>query len=948
MTSDKNLKIAVVGPTQSGKTCLAVGLVSTNTSGFTIQSVDEDGRAYLVDLKADLRPTKDEQGNQRPGVWPDASNLGTNKPLRFDFLKKGKQAIRVGFPEYSGEMLQPDRFKAFANEHLRGLDGVVLLVNPGADAFQKRDQRIFEDYMAQYEHVLTFLRDPNNESDKAFVALTVTAADRISGDLKGKLDLFNECIQRLSNILNTSCFGEKKWKRFDVTITGHLKDQNQPTLASGRRNRASAPFLWLLDELNWRPIREEIFRKIRNISFVIAGAAALCGAACGVYAWNILKEIDREKTGLEQLIDKARNKDELNEITRKLGALQTRTGLFAEKAKSIASDIEPKVWNVFEREINKEINVIRGNPGKYGGDKDCSRVDTLFVMWQPKTHECKGKHAAKKNQWEKDKPDYQDQYAVSRMLEDVRTPLDKNVSTHGDAAIKLFYGLYAKLAVAKTIHEESQQQKISLLSDLDTRVEKEWREFAIPKFEAVAQSNATHEATHAFVTLLDEWPVSTNGLSAKVELTTSVSNSIPKWRTKYEMTHFSDMKGEALKNRSLEDLAKLYPARVVTNEYLTLAYVTEQWKNEVKGAYEKVYAGDITNFVNKVVERSRGGRPMFTSGDEAEIERKAATVGKPFDRNDALAEIRDLVAAKATGWSAQKRKDCEDWIRKEITLRPGRSGWDLVSAYRSEKSKHRGHEEIFNETIRSAVYRYCENCFEDDIAYFKENYKDKSNCEKRFNDHFKSLCREIVDKANDPDEVSWAIRFAKACVDTGHVKDGFGNAFQEEFEITSINGKIDYNGAKPLEGFLGTQFGVEVFRASNEAKPTTILERDKSPVVKINDNNWYVLSRGEGWKVYASFADPLYLGMKLRDDRNWESDYRRDYKDKDAEGFLKRFYPFDDCTSDEISIELGGSFGKQTKDRELAAYVQINMKRISGGGICVLLSRAKESQKVER
>ena len=152
----------------------------------------------------------------------------------------------------------------------------------------------------------------------------------------------------------------------------------------------------------------------------------------------------------------------------------------------------------------------------------------------------------------------------------------------------------------------------------------------------------------------------------------------------------------------------------------------------------------------------------------------------------------------------------------------------------------------------------------------------------------------------------------------------------------------------PLKGFLGTKFGVVCFRDSNRAKPTTILERDKSPVVKISDNNWHELSRSKGGKVSTSFVSPICFGMSVHDDRKGEWDYRRSYEDDDVQGFRSCFSPFFDGTSDEISIELGGSFGKQTKDRKLAAYVQVNMKRISGGGICVLLSRAKESQKVEK
>ena len=946
MATDTNLKIAVIGPTQSGKTCLAVGLVSTNTSGFSIQSVDEDSRAYLADLKVDLRPTKDEHGNLRPGIWPGASNLGTNKALRFDFMKKGKRKIRVGFPEYSGEMLQPDKFKPFANEHLRGLDGVLLLVNPGADAFQKCDQRVFEDYMAQYEHVLTFLRDPNNESDKAFVALTVTAADRINGDLQGKLDPFNECIQRLSNTLGTSGFN---WKRFNVTVTGHLKDQNQPALAQGRRNLASAPFLWLLDELNWRPKREEIFRRVRNYSFIVAGIAALCGVAYGVYAWNTWEKIGREKTGLEQVTDKARNTDDLNEIMTRLGSLQRQTGLFAERAKSIASELVPKVWSAFEREINREINAIRVNPEKYGSDQYCNGVDCLFAMWQPRSADCRKMHEQKKSQWEKDKLGYQDRFAAARMLAEVRRPLDECIVAHGGAAInaiRLFYGLYGKLDTAKPIYPESMQLKRKLSDYIDARVEEVWRGFAIRDFDVSAKTNATDEATRDFVSLLDAWkPITTNGVAAKVELLASVSNSIPKWRTNYEVAHFSSMKGEAIKNRSLEALAKLYHARVVTNEYLTLEYVTAQWNNGIQAAYEETCANYITNFINTVV--ARRGRPALGYSDEEAIAGKAAAVGAPFDKAKVTTAILAAVGEMAEKWEVQKRNECADWVDREIKSRPDRKGHELMREYIREKRKHQDHEEIFNETIRREVYSHCERSFDEDVAFFKSRYSEKSECEKRFNEYFKPLCEIIAEDAKDPDEISWAIRFAKGCVDTGKVKDGFANAFQEEFKVTSVCGKIDYSGENPLKGFLGTKFGVVVFRDSDNGSPTAILERDESPVVK-NDKEWIELSNDEGWKAYTSFANPLNFGMSVHDDRDGEWDYRRSYNDKDVQGFLRPFDPFYDAVSNEICIELGGAFGKQTEERKLSAYVQVNMKRASGCGICVLLSRAKASPKGER
>ena len=233
-------KIAVIGPTQSGKTCLAVGLYSMNVRGFTVEPVE--GSSYLNDRKVEFAG----------GGWPAPTAVGTKKDIRLDFSTKGKDPIRVSFPDFAGEVLRFDepesgkKFEAFANEHFSGLSGVVLLINPGAEVFQKGDPRLLADGMSQYKRVLAFLRDENNHSNKAFVALTVTAADRIKGDLQGKLETFDQSVEEISNTLNSSGF---TWKRFDVTVTGHLKDQNSPRLAKGRKNSASAPFLWILDEL---------------------------------------------------------------------------------------------------------------------------------------------------------------------------------------------------------------------------------------------------------------------------------------------------------------------------------------------------------------------------------------------------------------------------------------------------------------------------------------------------------------------------------------------------------------------------------------------------------------------------------------------------------------------------------------------------------------------------
>ena len=407
MSEDNGMKIVVVGPTQSGKTCLAAGLFSISTSDFTIEPANEDTRRYLSDLTITLRSSMDEQS----GVWPEASDFGADKSLSLDFLRKGKMPIRVDFPEYSGETLQSDKFLGWANEHLRGLKGVVLLVNPGAEAFQKGDQRLFEDVIAQYKHVLSFMRNPVNESHHSLVALTVTAADRINGgDLMaaGKLTLFNECVRRLSNTLEASGF---RWKRFDVTITGCLKDQNRPMLVEDSKNSASSPFLWLLDKLHWLPIRRRMYRRIRNCALALVGVAVL--VAIGAYAWSVDAYIDLNKGMLERAIGNCRDGDYLFCINYALHKLRMKSGLFAGKAKHIADDLEPKILDMLERQVFE----IGHNPEKCGSPSDCSRVDSMFALWSPEVAEYEHRFVRIKSIWEKNKDVWQDRYSAAHMKE---------------------------------------------------------------------------------------------------------------------------------------------------------------------------------------------------------------------------------------------------------------------------------------------------------------------------------------------------------------------------------------------------------------------------------------------------------------------------------------------------------------------------------------------------
>ena len=814
-------KIAVIGPTQSGKTCLAVGLFATNTSGFTIETVDIDGRSYLVDLQAALEPGRDDAGKRKTGLWPAATNKGTKKDIRLDFQKKGKAPIRVAFPEFSGELLADDEtFRAFANQHLRDLSGVVLLMNPGADAFQSGDAKKLADAMTQYKRVIDFLKDPNNGSSGAFVALTVTAADRLKGDLRGKLEAFNQTIKELSNSIGTA---ELSCKRFNVSITGRLKEQDDPQLARGRKNSASEPFLWLLDELDWRPRRQARLRKIRRCALAAVAIVAIAGVWCGVDAWNSFQDIRTTENELQKALDDCDTRNnpsesDLDAARKPLAALRARRSIWFRKyASDSADDFEPKVWNAHEKRIRHEISAIANDPEKYGGD--CGRVDSVFNAWipSPSAPAVVAERISLKKEWDAAKPGYQDSFAVAQMLESIRKPLRENMGIHGDEAFALFAGLYGKLAATTPSQPKSIALKDEVSAELDGRVEKEWREFAIPDFGNAAEGNATHEATRAFVARLADWnPVTTNGTAAKTELCATVTNAVPGWRTSYETATLAARTEAALKSNALEELAALFPARVATNDYLVASAIDANWTNRVKPAFDsarKVYLGGILDSIQR-----RRGRPTLTEDDRRRVEETARVVGSPFDADAAKGELEEAVQTKAVEWETDKRKECEDWVRNNVRADRKRTGQNsLWDDYETFMRKNREDNPFAESIVRLAVYRQVESWFESDLRTFEGLRLGDDYAEAVANafEPFKYLCRRVSEDKL-PLKTSWAWHFACDCVNRGKI-DSISSCFPQRLSFTKVEGKIVYGDYRI--GYLGTDLTATVRQVPVEGDP---------------------------------------------------------------------------------------------------------------------------------
>lgn len=304
-------KIAVIGPSQSGKTCLATGLYNVRGRRLAVSAPNRESKRYLEAHTQELRN----------GGWPEATVPGTQANILLDFHARGV-STRVSFIEFAGELLARDEtFIPFANEHFRGLDGVVLLVNPGADAFASAD--CFGEYLSQYRRILEFLADPNNGA-KPRVALVVTAADRLQGDLKDSEGAarFQDCREGIEAELSNRGFDPKT---FEVTITGPLADQDKPRLAPQGEITAAEPFLWLVDRITDYPERVKK-RKRRAIIATLAAVLVLIGGC-----WFHLARNDREAAQLDKCKsalneddwDTPPNESNLSEATDALAMLRT-------------------------------------------------------------------------------------------------------------------------------------------------------------------------------------------------------------------------------------------------------------------------------------------------------------------------------------------------------------------------------------------------------------------------------------------------------------------------------------------------------------------------------------------------------------------------------------------------------------------------------------------------
>lgn len=340
---------------------------------------------------------------------------------------------------------------------------------------------------------------------------------------------------------------------------------------------------------------------------------------------------------------------------------------------------------------------------------------------------------------------------------------------------------------------------------LKSQIDKKWREIADSQGErgSVQDIDEVNKLFSSFKPtvrdLADEYGKCQEEFLANVSF----------WRTRYETIAFSRKVNAAIKNDSLESLAKVYPGRVTTNEFLAAGFVEEQWEKRVKPVFEREYKAYLDGIAAKY--SSGKHRSELSDDDRLEIERRASDIGEPFNAVEALAYVEARIKSKGQERNSAMRDVCEKWIREKIRPDRSRTGQNsLWDDYTREKKRHTDNP-FFIEVVGKAVYREVEKWFESDVAAFKEalapgstnnvplwlehhdgdfkiRYKE---IERRFNE-FKKTCRHVYEDDKDPPEGTWVHRFAELCVVKGGFENGINKAFVQHIDARQLDAMIDY------------------------------------------------------------------------------------------------------------------------------------------------------------
>lgn len=823
MKSQKNeTQIAIIGATQSGKTTLAAGLAKTSSPEFTVGFANPATSDYFQPRIAGIAA----------GHWPEPTNE-KDKDIGLSLNTLGGRSALISFKEYKGERFDHENYL----EQIVGKpNGALILLSPGMESLRDPVKR--EELIGNLKGIIDHLKD----NKCAAIAFVVTACDRLKTDLKDFAEEFGNYAAEVSNYLNTSGLD---WKRFDVTITGELADQQKPSIAVGDKNTARDPFVWIMDRVAGRK-HMAVAKRIGVVLgvLVLAGFASFAAICGGRYYLECSGLTTREKTvaEIENKIESATRdesesglKSATDELAEQIKANKARQYRFLCCETRRTNDIAKwsKVYDeartsYFSVSIDKRMESCATR----GDEKQCADFDKLLAEFAPV--DSAGKTALT-NRWTKLRPKIREGYDVEcgnkfrgRLAE--FKPKEKN-----EKLLKSLREFKDEVSKWETEFVPSQNIRTNVLHGADEliqHIEEELDSRAGNDLQNQIDDMTKNAATKATVDALEKlrqnvagWePYAEEGKTRKSGISKNLEDNKPLWEHAY-LDNCCTTNAEAIV-RKIRDLNPndsddicdtLKTAYGFTNEWTKASTnVVSVATNKICEASSRVLSDFLCSFTNKW--NIYGEKKPEIYNDDKNFIEAALDLQNPNKPSEKLSvwflkELEEARSDAEKSWREQQKKTVDDYI----AIVKNMSAVDMFDS--STKDSYRNWYEKncdnpFVTNVDSMVEKKVSAFFEQYIDEMRTSFlqdgsafnsEDGRRIATRRFAEFQRLCLAL-EKDGCGLKDSWCAKFARECVNGGKIREGMNRAFEQVLTVTRIDVKVMEDGIS--NDYIGGKFSM--------------------------------------------------------------------------------------------------------------------------------------------
>ena len=863
MEKRKNgIQIAIIGATQSGKTTLAAGLAKTSSPEFTVGFANQATSDYFQPRIAGIAA----------GHWPEG-NIGEDKDLGLKINTPGGRSAMISFKEYMGERMNDENYL----EHIVGKpNGALILLSPGMGLLTDPMKR--EKLIGNLKGIVDYLK-----SNKCVaIAFVVTACDRLKTDLKDFAEEFGNYAAEVTNYLNTSGMD---WKRFDVTITGELADQQKPSIAVGDKNTAREPFVWIMDRVAGRKHMTAAKRACGALGILAIAGLAVFGAIRGgrYYSeWSELKVFEKTVAEIENKIESA-TKDEsesglksaTDELAERIKTNKARPCRFLCCETRRTNDLAKwsKTYDdarvrYFSVSMDKRKEGLKTR----GAEDECANFGKWLAEFAPTDL---AKKTALTNRWAQLRPKIREGYDVecgnkySQELEEFK---QKEKSEELLTSVRKFKDEVSKW---KTEFVPSQNIRTNVLCGADEliqRIEDEL-DFRVGsglknQIDDMAKNAATKATVDEFEQLRQNivgWgPYTDKGERRKCEIRKNLEENKPRWEQAY-LDNCCTTNAEAIvrKIRGLNPNDSSLHSDDICNTLKTAYGFTNEWKkasanvlsvatNKICEARSKFLSGFQSSFANKW--NIYGEKKPEICNDAKNFIEAALDLANPNKPSEKLAtsflsELEESLKDALSRWRENQRKIANAYIK---TL-DGKSAEDAYGDYRRWFDLNSTNPFVTNvdSVVVAKVGEFFDKYIEEVKITFLQNEAafnsaaGRDQAKKRY-DEFKNICLAVAaDCSRNPNGLSssWCALFAKTCVDSGKVGLGMNKAFEQGLVITKIEASAGD----------GQQFEPIEVKQWTEKWDGNSLANEANELIARWDNP------GVGWRIVSDTTRRLFL-----------------------------------------------------------------------------------------